>query len=136
MSTNNYIKVKVLDVNTPTINGRVYTTEVVRKALEDECLKEKLENHMCFVYNGFIEYDPTCGMDMAKICGVVKGFELTDNALFAEVKDLSNEIPGCKALTNSDKFYVVGSGSTIAKDGLYYVEDFTIDYVYVRGIKE
>ena len=50
MSTNNYFKVKVLDVNTPTINGRVYTTEVVRKALEDECLKEKLENHMCQRY--------------------------------------------------------------------------------------
>ena len=133
MSTNNYIKVKVLDVNTPTINGRVYTTEVVRKALEDECLKERLENHMCFVYNGFIEYDFTCGMDMSKICGVVKGFELTDNALFAEVRDLSNEIPGCKVLTDSDKFYVVGNGDTIAKDGLHYVEDFTIDYVYVRG---
>lgn len=136
MSTNNYFKVKVLDVNTPTINGRVYTTEVVRKALEDELLKEKLENHMCFVYNGFIEYDLTCGMDMPKICGVVKGFELTDNALFAEIRDLSNEIPHCKVLTDSDKFYVVGNGTTTSKDGLYYVEDFTIDYVYVRGIKE
>ena len=132
MPANNYIKVKVLDVNTPTINGRIYTTEVVRKALEDECLKERLENHTCFVYNGFIEDDLTCGMDMAKICGVVQGFELTDNALFAEVRDLSNEIPGCKALTDSDKFYVVGEGGILAKDGLYYVEDFTIDYIYVR----
>ena len=128
----NYIKVKVLDVNTPTINGRVYTTEAVKKALEDECLKEQLENHMFFVRNGFIEDDPTSGMDMSKICGVVEGFELTDNALFAEIRDLSNEIAGGKKLTDSDKFYVIGQGNIEVKDDLDYVEDFTIDYVYHR----
>ena len=128
----NYIKVKVLDVNTPTINGRIYTPEAVKKALGDECLKEQLENHMCFVRNGFIEDDPTSGMDMSKICGVVEGFELTDNALFAELRDLSNEIAGGKALSVSDKFYITGQGSITEKDGLDYVDDFTIDYVYVR----
>ena len=128
----NYIKVKVLDVNTPTINGRVYTKDAVKKALEDACLKEQLENHMCFVRNGFIEDDPTSGMDVSKICGVVEGFELTDNALFAEVRDLSNEIAGGKKLTDSDKFYVVGQGNIEVKDDLDYVEDFTIDYVSVR----
>ena len=42
------IRVPILNLNKPTRSGLIYTTECIKKMLEDPILKERLANHALF----------------------------------------------------------------------------------------
>ena len=77
----------LLNLNVPTINGRVYTREAVQKALDDASVKEKLEVGLFpVVYNDGTEpcVDNYGNIDLRKVVGKVDRLVLTnDDKLYA-----------------------------------------------------
>lgn len=77
----------ILDLYTPTINGRVYTREVVQKALEDAVVKEKLETGLFpVVCSDSLEtyLEEYNNIDLRKVVGRVDRLVLTnDDKLYA-----------------------------------------------------
>lgn len=72
----------ILDLNTPTINGGVYTREVIQKALEDAVVKDKLEVGLFpVVYNDGTEpcVDDYGNVDLRKVVGKVDRLVLADD---------------------------------------------------------
>ena len=77
----------ILDLNTPTINGRVYTREVIQKALDDAVVKEKLEVGLFPVIHTDgpePDVDKYGNVDLRKVVGKVDRLVLADdNKLYA-----------------------------------------------------
>ena len=88
-STNDTIRfgTSIVELNTPTRDGRVYNREVVQKALDDALVKEKLEVGLFpVVYNDGTEscVDDYGNVDLRKVVGKVDRLVLTnDDKLYA-----------------------------------------------------
>lgn len=68
-----------LPLDTPTVNGRIYSTDVLTKALEDNALKERLENRILPIVKYDADFCIKDGIDIKSIIGVVTGINIRPN---------------------------------------------------------
>lgn len=118
----------ILDLYTPTINGRVYTREVVQKALDDEVVKEKLKVGLFpVVYRDSLETDSEGynNIDLRKVVGRVNRLVLAnDDKLYAYGVFFNPEMS--KRFTEFE-FTPIGIGNlTPDKDGNAVVSDYEL----------
>jgi hypothetical protein len=74
---------KVLDVDTPTINNRIYSKELVEKMISD--VQDKINSNRFYVLS---DYDGSMYVDLSKIIGQVTELRIEENALVANIKIL------------------------------------------------
>lgn len=118
----------ILDLYTPTINGRVYTREVVQKALDDEVVKEKLKVGLFpVVYHDSLEtgVDEYNNVDLRKVVGKVDRLVIAnDDKLYAYGMFFNTEFE--KRFTELE-FTPIGVGNlTHDKDGNAIVSDYEL----------
>jgi len=78
------MEVKLLTLNEPTLNGNIYTTEAISKAIAEYVSKGKpmvVQRH--FTQNRDV--------DLEKVCGVVENIECRGNELVGTVKVFPGE---------------------------------------------
>lgn len=81
LSPNESMKVKLLPVGTPTINGNIYPKEVLAAALE------KADKDRMIAVFGQEPY--SVNVDLEHAAGLVSDFELTDDSLYANIELMS-----------------------------------------------
>ena len=118
----------ILNLNTPTISGRVYTREVIQKALDDEAVKEKLEVGLFpVVYSDGLEtgVDEYNNVDLRKVVGKVDRLVIAnDDKLYAYGMFFNTEFE--KRFTELE-FTPIGVGNlTHDKDGNAVVSDYEL----------
>ena len=127
---------KLMELDKPNINGRVYTTKCIKEALEDPCLKEQLANKCCFVYRegGVGSY---MGRDCTKICGAVENLTIRDGALYATINNLE-EYDLRQKIDKQCSFSIVGYGDLKydPNTDTNIVEKYTMDAVCLVPNKE
>ena len=118
----------ILELNTTTINGRVYTREVVQKALEDVIVKEKLEVGLFpVVYNDGTEscVDDYGNVDLRKVVGKVDRLVLTNDDKLYAYGVLFN--PDMERRFTELEFNPYGFANlTLGKDGNAVVSDYEL----------
>lgn len=65
-----------LPLDRPTVNGRIYSTDVLTKVLEEDVLKEKIENKMLPIVKCDVDFCIKDGIDVKSIVGVVTGMNI------------------------------------------------------------
>lgn len=128
----------ILPINTSTINGRIYTKEIVEKALQDPVLIER-----CLQLNGLpvleVDSDPlyeyankgTCKVEDIK--GFVKDFNLKDDGLYADITLIDFNDKKKNILVEdgqkpeiSFRFRAFGKGDLVSTNGINVVENYEI----------
>lgn len=123
----------ILDLYTPTIEGRVYTREAVQKALEDAVVKEKLETGLFPVlYRDNLEtgVDEYGNVDLRKVVGKVDRLVITnDDKLYAYGMFFN---PDMEKRFNELEFTPIGVGNlTLNKEGNAIVSEYELIAVSV-----
>jgi hypothetical protein len=76
----------LLTLNEPTLNGNIYTTDAIQKAIEEYVASGK----PMVVHRKFIQQP---AVDLEKVCGVVTDLKCEGNALVGTVKVFPGEEP-------------------------------------------
>jgi hypothetical protein len=117
------MKTKILDIDKPNANGRVYTRSAVEKAFKK--YKENLVDNR----RGFIMNSNTDNIEQAY--GIVEDIMIEDDVGYIEFKPLTLE--GCPELTmliECNKLHVVTSGIGRITDGIVQ-DDFIFTHLYL-----
>ena len=118
----------ILDLNTTTRNGRVYTREVVQKALDDAVVKEKLEVGLFpIVYNDGTEscVDDYGNVDLRKVVGKVDRLVIADDDKLYAYGVIFN--PEMERRFAELEFTPYGFANlTLGKDGNAIVSDYEL----------
>ena len=65
-----------LPLDRPTVNGRIYSTTILTKVLEDDVLKEKIENKTLPIVKYDVDFCLKDGIDVKSIVGFVTGINI------------------------------------------------------------
>lgn len=119
---------KILDINQPTINNRVYPEDVVDKALNDPIIQEMLKNGGVPVVkineeSQFIN-DSKLAFDPSDIVGFATSFTLSKDALYADVKFVIDYIP--------EQVFALGTGEVSYANGTDFVDTYNLVGLYMK----
>lgn len=119
---------KILDINKPTVNNRVYPEDVVDKALNDPIIQEMLKNGGVPVVklneeNQFIN-DNKLAFDPSAIVGFATSFTLSKDALYADVKFVVDYIP--------EQVFALGTGEVSYANGTDFVDTYNLVGLYIK----
>lgn len=76
------MKTEILKLDTPTRNGRIYSTAVLLEAIEEA----KSRTIYCVMNDDDTMYNTT--IDINKICGIVENLEIIDESVVVTIKML------------------------------------------------
>lgn len=119
---------KILDINKPTVNNRVYPEDVVDKALNDPIIQEMLKNGgvPVFKLNSADVFEATSvgAFDMSKVVGFVKKFDLSDTALYVDIEFINDYSP--------EQVFALGTGDVSYINGLDFVDTYNLTALYIK----
>lgn len=124
------MKYKILDIDKPTINNRVYTKDAVEKALSNPIIQEMLKNGGVPVVklneeSQFIN-DNKLAFDMQDMVGVATGFTLDKDGLYADVKFVIEYIP--------KQVFAYGTGEVSYVNGADFVDSYNLLGLYIKDL--
>lgn len=122
-------KVIIEILNKPNRNGRIYTEECIRKALEDPICQERLQTHTMFI-EGVFGDDTSQEVDINKVTGVADSLFIEDGCLKGVVTMFTGETPLTKySVFNNEAEPIVrlcGRGCVNEK-GEVEIESYSLD---------
>ncbi len=122
------MKYKILDINQPTINNRVYPEEVIDKALNSKLIQEMLKNGGVPVIklndvSQFIN-DNKLAFDPKDLVGFATSFTLSKDALYADVKFIIDYIP--------EQVFALGTGDVSYANGTDFIDTYNLMGLYIK----
>lgn len=122
------MKYKILDINQPTVNNRVYPQDVVDKAMNNPIIQELLKNGGVPVTklneeSQFID-DNKLAFDPKDLVGFATGFTLDKDALYADVKFIIDYIP--------EQVFALGTGKVSYANGTDFVDTYNLVGLYIK----
>lgn len=127
---------EIIKYNEPTSNGNLYSKECIERALNDELVKERFENHTFFC--GFAkDYAKYWGIDISNISHVVNKTWWEGDTLFGEFKTLDTPcgkilnrfLSGCAEDIRNDCMTICGSACCYIENGITVVDYFRLDSI-------
>ena len=119
---------KILDINIPTVNNRVYPQDVVDKAMNDPIIQEMLKNGGVPVVKlneeGQFINDNKLAFDPSDIVGFATSFTLDKDALYADVKFIIDHIP--------EQVFALGTGDVSYANGTDFVDSYNLVGLYIK----
>ena len=122
------MKYKILDINQPTINNRVYPEEVIDKALNSKIIQEMLKNggvpviklndESQFINDNKLAFDPK------DLVGFATSFTLSKDALYADVKFIIDYIP--------EQVFALGTGDVSYANGTDFIDTYNLMGLYIK----
>lgn len=116
-------------LNKPNRNGRIYTEECIRKALEDPICQERLQTHTMFI-EGFSNDATQPEVDINKVTGVADSLFIEEDRLKGIVTMFTDETPLSRSgVFNNDEeptIRLCGMGYVNEK-GEVEIDSYTLD---------
>lgn len=106
------MEIKIMELNKPNINKRIYTSEI-----DDHALKEMLDTKSLFIEDRRYSEDSSDSINVGKVIGVVNKVYIRDNFLFADVETLGTDLR--KESTEISHISLNGQGDLDANDVVY-----------------
>lgn len=123
-------KVIIETLNKPNRNGRIYTEECIRKALEDPICQERLQTHSMFIEGDVFGDDIRPEVDISKVTGVADSLFIEDGYLKGLVTMFTDETLLTKSgAFNNEKEPIIrlcGNGYVNEK-GEVEIESYSLD---------
>ena len=121
------MKVKIIDIDKPNANGRIYPREVVEKAFK-KYKEDMVDKNRAIVFN---TNSSTRDNDLANAYGVVKDIIIEGDEGFVEMEPLS--LVRCStftALLEDNKLFVATAGVASLKDGVVQ-DDYELTHLFL-----
>ena len=130
------IRVTILNLNKPTKSGLTYTTECIKKMLEDPMLKERLANHALFGSISLNSDHNLLDISAFNISHVVCDLAIEDDQLMATIHILDTPI-GRDLINLMDDNVVefLASGDGELKDNIVTKYDLASVNAKIRGTR-
>lgn len=112
------MEIKIMELNKPNINKRIYTSDLIKKSIiDDPIVKEMLDTKSLFIEDCRYSEDSGDNINISNVIGVVNKLYIRDNSLFADVETLDTDLR--KESTEISHISLNGQGDFDANDVVY-----------------
>lgn len=119
------MNVKILDLDTPNANGRIYPKDEMEKCIE-KYKEDMVDKGRALISKEF------CGskLNLEKAYGLINDISIKDGGVYIDFKPLS--LPGCEVITGmieSKQVYPVTAGTGTLSGNV--VTDYKLEYIFL-----
>lgn len=119
------MKITLLTLDKPNLNGHIYPKEVIRKVIEN------VDERHCLVA---AEATNTPNINLERVCGKISNLAIEEDCLVGDVQ-LLNGLPACdpnfEALLNNYSISVRPSGLATMSDDGTVGSDYKLNYFFI-----